>query len=67
MTCRACSEHHPERIDAYPAGNPRASLVAARRATEARNEAPGAVHVHHDPTTDAFAVIRTDEGTNHRA
>ncbi|MFH8288411.1 hypothetical protein [Streptomyces sp. NPDC018059] len=44
MTCRYCTGHHPTRIDAYPAGNPRASLVAAHSATEARTDAPGPVH-----------------------
>ncbi len=58
MTCRDCTGHHPIRLDAYPAGNPRASLVAAHRATQAREEAPGAVHVHYDAITDTFAVIR---------
>ncbi|MEU5776200.1 hypothetical protein ABZ819_23250 [Streptomyces venezuelae] len=60
MTCRYCTGHHPIHIDAYPAGNPRASLVAAHRATTARAEAPGPVHVHYDQSTDTFAVIRTD-------
>ncbi|MEW1930238.1 hypothetical protein [Streptomyces sp. NPDC088360] len=61
MTCRYCTGHHPIRIDAYPAGNPRSSLVATRRATTARAEAPGLVHVHYDTTTDTFTVIRTDQ------
>ncbi|MFE0137757.1 hypothetical protein ACFWY6_40300 [Streptomyces sp. NPDC059037] len=60
MTCRDCTGHHPVRLAAYPAGNPRASLVAAHRATEARASAPGPVHVHYDAITDTFAVIRTD-------
>ncbi|MFD4631701.1 hypothetical protein ACFVYR_14330 [Streptomyces sp. NPDC058284] len=60
MTCRYCTGHHPIRIDAYPAGNPRASLTAAHRATTAREEAPGPVHVHYDVISDTFAVIRTD-------
>ncbi|MFI1679779.1 hypothetical protein [Streptomyces sp. NPDC020607] len=60
MACRYCTGHHPVRIDAYPAGNPRASLVAAHRAAKARDEAPGPVHVHYDQNTDTFAVIRTN-------
>ncbi|MEU5953528.1 hypothetical protein [Streptomyces sp. NPDC047525] len=60
MTCRECTGHHPVRLDAFPAGNPRASLRATRRATEARAETPAPVHVHYDAIHDAFAVIRTD-------
>ncbi|MGB8938681.1 hypothetical protein OG302_29440 [Streptomyces sp. NBC_01283] len=60
MTCRACTGYHPVRIDAYPVGNPRASLVAAHRADEERTSAPGPIHVHYDQIHDAFAVIRTD-------
>lgn len=61
MACRDCTGHHPTRIDAYPAGNPRASLVAAHRAAQERASAPGPVHVHYDAIHDTFAVIRTDD------
>ncbi|MEV6755811.1 hypothetical protein [Streptomyces sp. NPDC051214] len=60
MTCRECTGHHPVRLDAFPAGNPRASRRAARRAAEARAEDPAPVHIHYDAIHDAFAVIRTD-------
>ncbi|MWA10689.1 hypothetical protein [Streptomyces sp. BA2] len=60
MTCRECTGHHPVRLDAFPAGNPRSSLRAAHRATEARAEAPAPVHIHYDAIHDAFAVVRTD-------
>ncbi len=61
MACRSCTGHRPVRLDTFPAGDPRASLHAAHRATEARVAAPGPVHVHYDTTTDTFAVIRTDQ------
>ncbi|WP_406508422.1 hypothetical protein [Streptomyces sp. NBC_00212] len=61
MTCLSCTGHHPVRLDAFSAGDPRASLHAAHRATAARAAAPGPVHVHYDATTDTFAVIRTDQ------
>ncbi|MEU5688018.1 hypothetical protein DEJ48_10805 [Streptomyces venezuelae] len=60
MACRECTAGHPVLLDSYPAGDTRASLVAAHRATQARNEAPGPVHVHYDQANDTFAVIRTD-------
>ncbi|MER7351175.1 hypothetical protein ABT390_37865 [Streptomyces aurantiacus] len=63
MTCRFCTGHQPIRLDAYPAGNPRAELLADHRATEARTQVPGPVHVHYDAIDDTFAVIRTN--TNH--
>ncbi|MET8686326.1 hypothetical protein ABZV77_19130 [Streptomyces sp. NPDC004732] len=59
MACRDCTGHHTVSLNTYPAGNPRASLVAAHRATQARTEAPGPVHIHYDAITDTFAVIRT--------
>lgn len=65
MTCRYCTGHHPTRVDAYPAGNPRASLRAAHRATQERASAPGPVHVHYDAIHDTFAVIRTDDSDRH--
>ncbi|MFF4185759.1 hypothetical protein ACFYZ9_21450 [Streptomyces sp. NPDC001691] len=61
MACRSCTGHHPVRLDTFPAGDPRASLRAAHRATEARAQVAGPVHVHYDATTDTFAVIRTDQ------
>ncbi|MEI5102465.1 hypothetical protein RB200_33140 [Streptomyces sp. PmtG] len=61
MTCRYCTERTPIRLDAYPAGNPRAELLALHRASEARAEAPGPVHVHYDAIGDSFVVIRTTD------
>ncbi|MFD7166607.1 hypothetical protein [Streptomyces violascens] len=61
MACRSCTGHHPVRLDTFPAGDPRASLHAARSATEARAQAAGPVHVHYEAATDTFAVIRTDQ------
>ncbi|MFE6889975.1 hypothetical protein [Streptomyces sp. NPDC057694] len=60
MACRDCTGHHTERLAAYPAGNNRSSLRAAERATRARTEAPGDVHVHYDAIHDDFVVMRTD-------
>ncbi|ATL27595.1 hypothetical protein [Streptomyces formicae] len=60
MPCRDCAGHHPVKLADYPAGNPRASLDAAHRATEARGETLAPVHVHYDAVHDTFAVIRTD-------
>ncbi|EPH46819.1 hypothetical protein ABT390_38050 [Streptomyces aurantiacus] len=65
MACRHCAGHTPVRLYAYPAGNPRAELLAAHRADEARATAPGPVHVHYDAIHDTFAVIRTDTTVNH--
>ncbi|WP_329117450.1 hypothetical protein [Streptomyces sp. NBC_01465] len=59
MACRTCTGHHPKPLRTFPAGNPRASLLAAHAATEARNEAAEPVHVHYDATTDTFVVVRT--------
>ncbi|NDZ97792.1 hypothetical protein G3I28_00330 [Streptomyces sp. SID10116] len=39
-------------------------LVTAHRATQARNEAPGPVHVHYDQANDTFTVIRADPQEN---
>ncbi|MFH9070252.1 hypothetical protein [Streptomyces alboflavus] len=65
MACRYCTGHTPIRLDAYPAGDPRAELLAAHRASEARAEAPGPVHVHYDAIGDTFAVIRTPDSADH--
>jgi hypothetical protein len=61
MTCRPCTGHHVHLIRAFPAGNPKASLLAARAATAARAQDPRPVHVHYDATNDTFAVLRTEE------
>ncbi|WP_405658200.1 hypothetical protein [Streptomyces sp. RK9] len=66
MACRYCTGHHSIRLDAYPAGNPRAVLLADHRAVEARTQGPGPVHVHYDAIDDTFVVIRTDALVNHR-
>ncbi|MFA3838621.1 hypothetical protein [Streptomyces aureus] len=60
MTCRSCTGHHPVRLQAFPAGDPRASLAAAHAAAEERSRTGAPVHVHYDAIHDTFAVIRTD-------
>lgn len=60
MSCRRCTEHPTEPLASYGAGNPAASLRAAARARAARTEDPAAaVHVHYDPHTDTFVILRT--------
>lgn len=61
MTCRPCNGQHPATLRTFPAGDTRASLRAARAATEEREHTTAPIHIHYDATTDTFAVVRTEE------
>jgi hypothetical protein len=47
-------------LASYPAGDPRASLIAARRATEERERHPDA-HVIYNARRDDFEVVTSDQ------
>ncbi|MFF9896159.1 hypothetical protein [Streptomyces longispororuber] len=59
MACTTCIGHRPVALRRFPAGDVRASLKAARAATEERARTDQPVHVHYDLRTDAFVVLRT--------
>jgi hypothetical protein len=47
-------------LASFPAGNPRASLTAAERATQERQQHPDA-HVVYNARRDDFQVVTSDE------
>ncbi|QCX79103.1 hypothetical protein C9F11_27505 [Streptomyces sp. YIM 121038] len=60
MACSTCTGHHPVPLRRFPAGDPRASLKAARAAAEERSRTSCPVHIHYTAVHDAFVVLRTD-------
>lgn len=51
-------------LASYPAGDPRASLIAARRATQEREQHPDA-HVIYNAKVDDFQVVTNDQPAHH--
>lgn len=60
MSCKICTTKKDRTvIDAFAAGDTRASLTAAHAAQVERERTGCDVHVHYAATSDKFEVVRT--------
>ncbi|MCY0922877.1 hypothetical protein OS965_32840 [Streptomyces sp. H27-G5] len=58
MACSDCDGRPAMNLETYPAGNPRASLIAAQAARLDREISGADSHVHYQVRGDVFVIVR---------
>ncbi|MEU4955361.1 MULTISPECIES: hypothetical protein [Streptomyces] len=61
MACSDCDGRPAMHLETYPAGNPRASLIAAQAARLDREISGANSHVHYSARGDMFVIVRPYE------